>query len=103
MGKKVPLIIRSPKNQRTEHFKRPDHPDFMDATELKKTKFSGLRANQVGLQTEIWVLGEIVVAVSFAAPLSELERKYKEVFGFHMDKEQSIIYVERHVTKEKRK
>jgi hypothetical protein len=73
------------RNAKTEKFKRPDHPDFMDASELKKIKFSGLRSNQIGLQTEIWVLGDIRATIPFSQPLSELEKKYREVFGFHPD------------------
>ena len=30
-----------------EDFKRPDHPDFMDSSELKKAKWSGIRNNSL--------------------------------------------------------
>jgi len=40
--------------------KRPDHPDFMDASELKKREFCGLRHNKLSNQMEIWKLGEVV-------------------------------------------
>jgi len=39
--------------------KRPDHPDFMDHSELKKAGFSGLRSNALSSELEIWVDGEI--------------------------------------------
>lgn len=47
-----------------EDFKRPDHPDFMDSSELKKAKWSGLRHNSLTDEAEIWVLGEVVERVS---------------------------------------
>ena len=37
--------------------KRPDHPDFMGASELKKAEFSGIRHNSLTDQTEIWKVG----------------------------------------------
>lgn len=43
--------------------KRPDHPDFMDANELKKLGFSGLRHNQLSNQMEIWVCGNIAKVI----------------------------------------
>ena len=39
--------------------KRPDHPDFMDASELKKREFCGLRHNKLSNQMEIWKLGKL--------------------------------------------
>lgn len=47
-----------------EDFKRPDHPDFMTASELKAIKFSGLRRNEMGLCSEVWMLGEAVITIS---------------------------------------
>ena len=47
-----------------EDFKRPNHPDFMTSSELAKAKFSGLRRNAIALQSEIWLLGDLVVAIS---------------------------------------
>ena len=48
----------------TEEIKRPDHPDFMDFTELKKIKFSGYRNNSLTSDCEIWLLGECVKKIS---------------------------------------
>lgn len=45
--------------------KRPDHPDFMDSSELKKIQHSGVRNNRIGDCIELWVLGEVVKSVSF--------------------------------------
>lgn len=42
-----------------EDFKRPDHPDFKDASELKAMEFTGYRYNSVSLECEIWLLGEL--------------------------------------------
>lgn len=41
-----------------EDFKRPNHTDFMDVSELAKVKFSGLRHNSVTDEAEIWIDGE---------------------------------------------
>lgn len=42
-----------------EDFQRPDHTDFMDASELRKIKFSGIRNNTIGMCTEIWINGDM--------------------------------------------
>lgn len=44
---------------RTENFKRPDHPDFMDSSELKKKEFSGVRLNKISQEWEIWTVGDL--------------------------------------------
>jgi hypothetical protein len=46
--------------------KRPDHPDFMCASELKKAEFSGIRHNSLTDQTEIWKVGEVAKVISKA-------------------------------------
>lgn len=46
--------------------KRPDHPDFMCASELKKAGFSGIRHNSLTDQTEIWKVGEVAKVISKA-------------------------------------
>ncbi len=43
--------------------KRPDHPDFMTALELKKHEFSGVRTNSLSGDVEIWKFGEIAKIV----------------------------------------
>jgi len=47
-----------------EDFKRPNHPDFMDSSELKRAAFSGIRHNSLSNEAEIWVLGNIEARVS---------------------------------------
>lgn len=51
-------------NLKTENFKRPSHMDFMTSEELKKAEFSGLRANSVTEDLEIWVFGELRKRIS---------------------------------------
>lgn len=46
-------------NTKTPDFKRPNHTDFMDSSELKKLEFSGIRHNNLIQTMEIWVLGEV--------------------------------------------
>ena len=67
-----------------EDFKRPNHPDFMFASELEKIKWSGLRHNSLSNDAEIWVLGEVVERVSKLQvqlnPLA-INQAYEKVFG----------------------
>jgi len=65
-------------------FKRPDHPDFLTTSELKKAEFSGLRNNSITNDMEIWILGEIVKIVTkqmVAADPEALNKAYAEVFA----------------------
>ena len=43
--------------------KRPDHPDFMTALELKNHEFSGVRTNSLSGDVEIWKFGEVAKIV----------------------------------------
>jgi hypothetical protein len=47
-----------------ENFKRPDHPDFMDSSELAGIEFSGLRHNSISDYMEFWVLGRKLFELS---------------------------------------
>lgn len=58
------LNVKVAGNRQTEQFKRPDHTDFMDASELKKAEFSGYRQNQISHDCEIWLLGEMKASIS---------------------------------------
>ena len=76
-----------------EDFKRPNHPDFMDSSELKKKKWSGIRHNTISGDLECWVEGEIV----FCSTLMELsldannfQKKYGEYFGFYNEAQRNI-------------
>ena len=69
-----------------EDFKRPNHPDFMTASELKKAGWNGIRTNSVTEDIECWVEGEVVFFSSkLARSINEhdFEEKYAEYFGFH--------------------
>lgn len=84
--KKSPVVIfdrRSP----TGKEKRPDHPDFRTTEEHKKAKLTGVRKNEMALQWEFWILGNIERTVSFDAVMKDknaLTKVHAELFGFHM-------------------
>lgn len=50
--------------RKEDDYKRPNHRDFMDSTELKKDNFTGMRHNSITDSVEIWVLGEKVRTVT---------------------------------------
>ena len=65
-------------------FKRPNHPDFMDSSELKKLQFSGVRANKLTQQMEIWLLGEVRASMAMKTVKlfpEKWERLYAEIFA----------------------
>lgn len=66
-------------------FKRPNHPDFKTSSELKQAKFTGLRENNMALEYEFWVLGEIRKTVKFIDAQKDpmaLQKAHMEVFLF---------------------
>ena len=69
-----------------EDFKRPNHPDFKDSSELKKDKFNGIRHNSLTDDIECWIEGEVVFFSSKLARSinpNDFEQKYAEYFGFY--------------------
>lgn len=58
LAKNNPVIFKDPGNEDRMTFKRPNHPDFMTESELKKIEFSGTRINRMANEWEIWILGE---------------------------------------------
>jgi hypothetical protein len=67
-----------------EDFKRPNHPDFMTSSELKKAEWSGIRHNSISEACEIWLLGTIQASIS--PQMVELnnhaiDEAYAEVFA----------------------
>lgn len=52
-----------------DNFKRPNHPDFMDSSELAKIEFTGVRHNSLSHYQEMWVLGKKV----FELPATEVQ------------------------------
>ncbi len=84
-GKKKSVILFDPK-AKTENFKRPNHPDFMDASELQKIKWTGVRPNNMGLSHEFWILGEIKRRVPFADVQKDpqlMQKVHIELFGLY--------------------
>lgn len=78
------------RNAKTENFKRPNHPDFFTAEELKKAKFTGIRQNNIGVCWEFWILGEIVKTVTYeqvAINPKALRDAHVEVFKMAPDTE----------------
>ena len=86
--KKTIPIVGSPGSSKSESFKRPNHPDFMTSSELKKIEFTGIRQNNIALQWEFWILGNVERTVSFQAvkndPLA-LTKAHMEVFHMAAD------------------
>lgn len=72
--------------------RRPDHTDFMTTAELKKIEFTGMRQNNMALQWEFWILGEMRKSVSFATVASDkfaLTKAHRELF--HMKPIKGIV------------
>lgn len=67
-----------------EGFERPNHPDFMDNTELRKIKFTGVRHNQLTNDCELWIVGYVVETVTEAQvalnPMA-INEAYERVFA----------------------
>lgn len=89
---KLNSIIRGVDQQgysKSGEFKRPNHPDFMVASELKAMDFSGVRKNEVGLVYEFWIAGEIKRTASFEAVNLDntlMPRIHLELFGLVPEK-----------------
>lgn len=86
--RKITPIVRAPDKQKTEKFKRPNHPDFMTASELKDIEFSGIRQNNLALRWEFWILGRMEKEVSYAAVAADplaLTKAHVELFAMTPD------------------
>ena len=76
-----------------EDFKRPNHPDFMDASELKKAKWSGIRNNSLSGDLECWIDGEIVffsTQMELTLDANSFQKKYGEYFGFYNEAKREV-------------
>ncbi len=75
-------IIRGVDGGKTESFKRPNHPDFMTSSELKKMEWTGVRQNEITREWEFWIVGEIKERVheSVATP-AKLLQVHLDLFG----------------------
>jgi len=68
-----------------ENFKRPDHPDFMDSTELATMRFTGMRHNSISDYMEVWIDGMKRMEMpwhQYGTP--EWDKEYAELFGLHI-------------------
>lgn len=86
MNKKVTPLVKSPGQQKTESFKRPNHSDFWDTSECKKNKLTGIRKNDMVLQWEFWILGNIEKTVSFQEVANDpqaLNKAHCELFAMN--------------------
>ena len=63
MNEKVRYLQKAP----PVDFKRPSHPDFMTTTEIKGSKFTGLRVNSLAARVEFWIKG--ILEWEFDIPL----------------------------------
>lgn len=87
------LLVGNPANIVTEEEKRPNHPDYATAVELKAMGFSGIRYNTLVSEVEIWVEGRM--AKSLPAPNmqpepEQLAKAYREVFGIDLSMMESL-------------
>ena len=72
------------RNAKTEEFKRPDHPDFLTATELAAQGFTGVRSNSLNGDMECWVHGKKEFSVGqteMGINPAAFEIAYAEHFG----------------------
>lgn len=77
-------IIKSANYGISEEFKRPNHPDFMTSSELKKAEWSGVRQNELSREWEFWIVGEIKERVhedTVIADPTALTKAHMEIFG----------------------
>lgn len=77
-------------NAETGLSKRPQHPDFMVSSELKRIEFSGVRPNNERQIWEFWILGKIEKEVGYLTvhlDPSALSRAHVELFGLIPDEE----------------
>ena len=80
-------IIKKVTTWESEQFKRPNHPDFMTSSELKKAEWSGVRQNELSREWEFWIVGEIVKRVHEDAVIADpqaLTKAHMEIFGMKM-------------------
>lgn len=79
-------IIKHVTNWESGEFKRPDHPDFMTSTELKKAEWTGVRQNEISREWEFWIVGEIKKRIPEAEAFPDvLHAAHIELFGLRVD------------------
>ena len=80
-------IIRGVDGGKTESFNRPNHPDFMDSSELRRMEWTGVRQNEISREWEFWIVGEIKERVheTVATP-EKLKQVHMDLFGLRGDR-----------------
>lgn len=58
-AKHNPIIV-SPGSQKSEGYKRSNHPDFATIWELKAKNWTGYRMNKIAMEIEVWLFGRII-------------------------------------------
>lgn len=74
------------KTKKEPDFKRPNHADFLDSSELKKMEFSGIRHNNLIQTMEIWTLGDLRGSIPDHEVLLYPEKfnaLYADIFGLN--------------------
>lgn len=69
-----------------DDFKRPNHLDFCDSSELRTLEFSGVRYNELSMEMEIWIAGEKKASISKAEMRlnpAKWEEMYAKIFGIN--------------------
>ena len=80
-------IIKHVSTWESEGFQRPNHPDFMDSSELKRMEWTGVRQNEISREWEFWIVGEIKERVheTVATP-QKLKQVHMDLFGLRGDR-----------------
>ena len=76
-----------------EDFKRSDHPDFKDSSELKKERWNGIRNNSLSGDLECWVEGAVVFSstpMELSLDANNFQKKYGEYFGFFNEAQREV-------------
>ena len=76
-------IIKRFESADKEDFRRPDHTDFMTSSELKAIEFSGIRANSLSSCQELWIRGEIKIAMPLGQVPLFWDKAYADILGLH--------------------
>lgn len=79
---------------KSEEFKRPHHPDFMNVKELKELGFTGVRHNTFARDFEFWANGEMRKRIHenvVRRDPSKMIKMHLEVYGFIPPDESGII------------
>lgn len=68
-----------------EGYNRSNHNDFKTTTELRDSKFSGLRLNSITKNYEIWIAGNIerqITETEILLDADAVNKAWRETFKF---------------------